>query len=787
MISKKIKKNLIFSCLLMNSCGFAPVQASLEEFDDALCQNLCREESSFFDDILADTKTMTFETLKSSSQTAYRFAQNAAQGDLSELSKASIHLMLAKLAGRTNVTLFSDYRNFDHKERAAGAHRLSKNLIEKMTNMLDKGCASDQDAHRFQDKKITFLYALTHRVIPPSTPLRGVFLSLAGSQTVEDFVRRRMTTMALKFVEGLAQNKNLTLNALSGEVLVTSFQKTSTASSQKILKDESVSYANKFWKSLKPYVLHKMRGHTQDLLQKSLKTCLEKMDGVLRKGAIGMGMVGGVVVGGSVMTFGAALPLVGGLFHMLGMGSTLGMVGGGAMGGFTGSSFIDALGKNTAKRMDIFCEMLASRILQYTPQEHALYALNPKESQWERDLFPQDYARRDALRKTHVHAGVDIIRALSQGNLKDVFKILSHEVDKDVHSIVDSLWKLFKKSRHIPTSTVIEQFGLDAYDENAQPHLETRAKAYRRFIALSEKNPALVNLVRQYPGYEMRVERLRYFNYVPDQKGQELLLKTRRVIQDLENISKDLTNGLEIEELGAQIFKVFLDLSVADQDLLIQMKNTDGDAFLCEALGEKIVAMSKHSLAHRDLVIILKEYLVSTNQPVVRLKVSRLEGCSVEVPSDTLHVMSMYYQELLADHPDINEELPQGQDLENATSGESSSKDTAQGMYHMTHDPNAIGLKRFGDFVKENGTGYDMLRSLDLTRLTQTLMIQKRQALMSIEDQDFFDQNRDEIYDFISAPNSPVKGRLWYGLQEVIGALRLKNDAQQGQIFVRGQ
>lgn len=788
MLSRKIKKNIIFSCFIINSCGWVSLHASLEEFDDALYQLVTPQESSFFDDVLVDTKEITFGTLKSSAQTAYRLAQNVSQGDLSDLSKAIIHLMLAKLSGRTHVDIFSDSADFTHKELAVGADRLSKDLIEKMKGKLHKVRSKSDDTHIPGDKKKTFLYAITHKIVPHTTPLRGVLLSLSGSQTVEDYVRRRMVKMALKFVEGLAQNKNLMLSATSGEVIVTPFHKTYKARSSDPLKEESASYANKFWESLKPYVLHKMRGYTQILLQKSLKACVEKMDDVLRKGAIGLGIVGGAIVGGGVMTFGAALPLIGGLFNLFGMGTTLGLLGGCTMGGLTGSSFLDAMGKNMTKRMDVFCEVLASRILTYTPQEHALYGLNPKESQLERDLFPQDYARREALRKTHVHASVEIIRALSQGNLKDIFKVLSHELGKEVRSIVKSLWKMFRKTQKIPTSTVIEQFGLDQ-DSQLHPHVETRAKAYRRFIALSQENPELLKAVRQYPGYEMKMTKLRFFNYTPDERGQDLFAKTRQDTQYLQKISQHLMGDFEDENLSSKVFNVLLDLSIVDQDRLMNMGHLEEGSDPYGELREKISQGCDHSFSHQKALATIQEYLLRQTPSVLKLKAPRFENRFVEVPRDTLQVMGMYYQEIMADNARTTGENYQGQEqlLQNTTSEASSSKDREKGVYLMRNDTNAVGLKRFSDFLDSTGVKQEMLPSLDLTALTQILMMQKQKALINGEDQVFFDQNKEEIYDFISASESPVKGRLWYSLEEVIEGLRLKKEANQSQIIASVQ
>ncbi|MCA0370930.1 MAG: hypothetical protein LCH26_07495 [Proteobacteria bacterium] len=611
--------------------------------DARLAQLLAPTHSTFFQDVAVDAYTnMTF-SIKDKKDVAWRVGQGIINGDWSILAGEAVHLTLSHLAGRTQVALFSAHgEDFDSIALNKCTDNLVSYVRQNIMRALNRDGdhygvvrGTDQIVDIYRNR--TFLQMVIDRVLPSEMPLRGMLMSLANNTHIEDLINARVRALALGVVRTLLSNQGLSVRDASGQFIVgafksvlPSYEDAGVAQSQPLplhpissssssnpspsssilpvdeedgfvmvqerisipqegaqAEAEDATMAQHLFKLIDPYLRHQMRTIVEGLLDKGIKTAGHQLDEKLRVSAINASRVAGAGitygVGGFLSTISSFVPVVGPLLGTTGasMTSTLGTVAGGYAGGLVGDALAISTASNVAKRMDTVTRFISNQLLEYTPEEHALYGLNDKATVTERALFEEDYAMRHRLQNTYAHSGVEIVRLLVTGNMTTLLARASSSVQGAALAPFNALCALFGRNQGISAEEAVDQSGLDAY-RNTEEHArrQRRENAFRTLaVAQHTKLPegaTLLENLKKYPSHAFRMGTQP--KGAPSHASTSQAAKTFAL--DLERISWDI--AAEFSAPSAYLkncdhtLSMLLTLSPAEQDLLIDMKGYTG-------------------------------------------------------------------------------------------------------------------------------------------------------------------------------------------------------------------
>lgn len=723
-------KTLLLCTFLSANTFASDISSSQDPIDAELTRFMAPAPST----LLADVTRDTFEGMRLSVSdrvdVAKRIASSVYQGDWSILASEAIHLTLCHLAGRTEVALFGARGpDFDEISLNKCADKLIDHIQQSVMRSLNRdhdhygvvrGTGQIVDIYRNR----TFLQMIVDGVLPQDMPLRGVLLSLAGNNMIERLINARVRSMALDTVRTLARNRGLTLREASGQLVVgaitravssseatpqssassssqapseampqSSASSSSSSSYATSVEDETSTMSQRLFALIDPYLRHHTRSLVETLLEKGLRTAATQMDEKLRVIAITGASTAGAgttYVAGSILTaLGSFIPFFGPMISVAGAGmtSTAGMVAGGVTGKLMGDAIVVSAATNVAKRMDLVTRQISNQILDYTAEEHALYALNKNASQTERALFETDYALRDRLENTYTYSAVNTVRLLVTGQMTTLLGQVTDSVSGAALAPFNALCALFARNAGLDAATALERSGLDVY-RNTHENIRRvrRESAYRHLmVAKHVKTPEgqeLLENLKKFPSHAYRMGTHQPATAV----SQDTLHREKTFAQDLEMLSWDLAanfgSARDYNSNCDRVLTMLVGLTPTQQDLLLEMKNegfysSDFDRFLeslerCTSVGDVLEATlealnafsakknAQYAEAHYHELQVLRDHSIAQNltdadlvelhkkleaNPDVRGRV--LASQTTMFPEDTLRTLTSYYHDIV--------------------------------------------------------------------------------------------------------------------------------------------
>ncbi|MBA4118521.1 MAG: hypothetical protein C0514_06485 [Candidatus Puniceispirillum sp.] len=459
------------------------------------------------------------------------------------------------------------------------------------------------------------------------------------------------------------------------------------------VKDEDATMAQHLFKLIDPYLRHEMRTIVEGLLTKGMETAGYHLDNQLRMSAINASRVAGAGltygVGGVLSTISSFVPVIGPVLGTTGAGmtSTFGTVAGGYAGGLVGDALAVSTVSNVAKRMDTVTRFISNQLLEYTPEEHALYGLNDKATVTERALFEEDYALHDRLKNTYAHSGVEVVRLLVTGNMTTLLARASASVQDTALAPFNALCALFGRNQGVSVEEAVDQSGLEAYRNTEEHARRLRRESAFRTLAVAQhtklpEGATLLENLKKHPSYAFRMGT--HPKGAPSQGDTSQAAKA--FAQDLEMISWDIAGEFSSPRNYLKncdhTLNMLLALSPAEQDLLIDMKGISlgGEAFdemraqLSETSSlEEATAVVKGAIAKEaakrnaayakenanDLAILrahsISENLTDADLVELHKRLAQHEEESKHllasqntlVPGDTLRVVANYYNDIV--------------------------------------------------------------------------------------------------------------------------------------------
>ena len=646
-MNMNFKRPLVISSLILTTALSGPVLASQLDLENTLKEQT--KEDSFGKRVVTDANSDFFDGFKHRARTAYEFGLGLYNGDFSKaahkIAAEAFEAFIIELSGDKTSHFKGGRKELDETTLKNAVNNFMDRFFEELRKIATKrkdiyGVTQSGEYVTIFDNK-TVLGIFADKVMPENLPLRSVAIAALNKQIIEKAIRNQLNGLAVRFFMQLAKKNGVSVKNIGPEIMVGGVAISVKGAYDFITAESSVELPA-LWKYMGPRLTHYMREFMLGGLSKARDTALKQADKHVRPHFVnGIRAASSVVVpmvtygGGMVLeTVGDSIPYLGVPFSLAGrmLRSPMGLISTSGISGYVGgsyaTSFYGSVEKNIVPETDLPFAKLSHKVLPLSREEYLMYGLNDEASDIERGLFAQDYADRDELLGKYFV--LEMLKAIAAkgGELTGLGRVKQK---------LSGLFNSFKKDASLSTEDALAMTGLQQHiDQKAVDAYDTREKAYRKLLALpADERAKILEDIRKYPSYAMMISRLEgekgdgVGKSKMDSAKQVAALK--RIAEKLTEYSIDPFKVSHVEaqyELEDAVLQAVLDLSVTEQDLLV------------DVIGEKGVRYLESRLKSA------KSPLFEDFEKKIEFKHAEIKKCLEEIVAQLVHEKNKEYLDL---------------------------------------------------------------------------------------------------------------------------------------------